>query len=323
MRRRKFLKLAGAAGTAGIFAPSVLRAQAAWPDRPVKMIVPFAAGGATDLVARPWAEAFGKAFGQQFVIENRGGASGMIGAEAAARSAPDGYTFFFTSNTTTVTLPLIRKLSYDAASFIPVARMGDSMGGFAMSPTVPAKTFHEMVAYAKANPGKLACGTSGSGTLPHLRYEMLRYKMGIDILNVPYRGGAETLQDILAGNIQLMNEASTLPHVKAGKLTMLCVNSPERFVDLPDIPTLTECGVKDADMASWFGLYAPPGTPKEIVERLNAKMIEISGTPEWKQKMVLVACIPETRGLAELQQLWDDDWKSTEQVIKAAGIKLE
>lgn len=323
MRRRQFLKVVGAAGTAGMFAPSILRAQGAWPDRPVKIIVPFAAGGATDLVARPWAELLGKAFNQQFVIENRGGASGMIGAEAAARSAPDGYTFFFSSNTTTVTLPLIRKLSYDAASFIPVARMGDSMGGFAMNPSVPAKTFHEMIAYAKANPGKIACGTSGSGTLPHLRYEMLRYKTGIDILNVPYRGGAETLQDILAGTIQLMNEASSLPHCKAGKLILLNINHTERFAEFPDVPTLTELGVQDADVPAWFGLYAPGGTPAEIVDRMNKKVNEIAATSEMKSRLQTVSAVPVIQTPDEIRAYMAKDSKSLAELIKVANIKFE
>lgn len=323
MRRRQFLKVVGAAGTAGMFAPSILRAQGAWPDRPVKIIVPFAAGGATDLVARPWAELLGKAFNQQFVIENRGGASGMIGAEAAARSAPDGYTFFFSSNTTTVTLPLIRKLSYDAASFIPVARMGDSMGGFAMNPSVPAKTFHEMIAYAKANPGKIACGTSGSGTLPHLRYEMLRYKTGIDILNVPYRGGAETLQDILAGTIQLMNEASSLPHCKAGKLILLNINHTERFAEFPDVPTLTELGVQDADVPAWFGLYAPGGTPAEIVDRMNKKVNEIAATSEMKLRLQTVSAVPVIQTPDEIRAYMAKDSKSLAELIKVANIKFE
>jgi tripartite-type tricarboxylate transporter receptor subunit TctC len=216
MNRRGFLKLATGASASSVFAPSILRAQGKWPERPVRIILPFGAGGATDLVARPWADWLSKAFNQQFVIENRGGASGMIGAEAAAKAPPDGYTFFFTSNTTTVTLPLIRKLAYDANSFIPVARMGDSMSGFVIHPSVGVKTFPEMIAYAKKNPGKLAYGSSGAGTLPHLRYEMLVQKTGVDILHVPYRGGADTLNDLLAGNIHMMNEASSLAHVKAG-----------------------------------------------------------------------------------------------------------
>ena len=323
MRRRRFLTLAGSAGAATFASPAILKAQGTWPDRPVKIIVPFAAGGATDLVARPWAEVLGKAFNQQFIIENRGGASGMIGAEAAAKSAPDGYTFFFSSNTATVTLPLLRKLSYDAASFIPVARMGDSMGGFAMNPSVPAKTFHEMIAYAKANPGKLACGTSGPGTLPQLRYEMLRYKTGVDILGVPYRGGAETLQDILAGNIQLMNEASSLPHCKAGKLILLNINHTERFAEFPDVPTLTELGIKDADVPAWFALYAPGGTPAEIVDRINKTANQLAATPEMKARLQTVSAVPVIQTPDEIRAYMDKDRAGLAELIRVANIKFE
>ena len=322
MKRRDFLQASAGAAAASVIGRAPALAQA-WPSRPVRFIVSFAAGGATDLVARPWAEALGKAFGQQFVIENRGGASGLIGNEAAFRSPPDGYTFLFTGNTGTVGLPLLRKHNFDPSQFIIVGHTGTSVVGFTVHPSVGAKTMQELLDYAKKNPGKLNFGSSGAGTQPHLRYEMFRYKTGADIAHIPYRGGADSLQDLLAGNIQLMCEASTLPHVKAGKLIMLCVNAPQRFEDLPDVPTLTECGIKDADMTSWFGIYAPPGTPQDIVERLNAKMNEISVTPEWKKKMALVACIPQTGTVAELQKLLDDERKTTADVIKAAGIKLE
>ncbi|MDX2158429.1 MAG: tripartite tricarboxylate transporter substrate binding protein [Hyphomicrobiaceae bacterium] len=323
MRRRNFLKLAAGAGAAGVLAPSIVKAQGSWPERPVKMIVPFAAGGATDLVARPWAEWLTKAFNQQFVVENRGGASGMIGAEAAAKSPPDGYTFFFSSNTATVTLPLLRKLSYDADSFQVVARMGDSVSGFVIHPSVGVKTFQDMIAYAKKNPGKLAFGSSGAGTLPHLRYEMLKIRTGVDILHVPYRGGADTLNDLLAGNIQLMNEGSSLPHVKAGKIHLLNVNHFERFAEFPDVPTLTELGVKDADVPAWFSLYAPAGTPKEIIQKLNAKAIEIAKAPETKARLQTVACVPVAQTIPEMQQYWEQDKKRTAELVKQAKIKFE
>jgi tripartite-type tricarboxylate transporter receptor subunit TctC len=322
MKRRDFLQAAAGAAALSVAGRTPALAQG-WPNRPVRFIVSFAAGGATDLVARPWAEALGRAYGQQFVIENRGGASGMIGNEAAFRAAPDGYTFLFTGNTGTVTLPLLRKHNFDPRQFVLVGHTGNSVVGFTVHPSVGVKTMQELLDYARKNPGKLNFGSSGAGTQPHLRYEMLRHRTGVDIAHIPYRGGSESLQDLLAGNIQLMSEASTLPHVKAGKLIMLSVNSPHRFEDLPDVPTLTEAGIKDADMASWFGLYGPPGTPKEIVEGLNAKMNEISNSPEWRRKMALVACIPQAATLAELEKLWNDDWKTTAAVIKAADIKLE
>ena len=323
MKRRDFLRAAAGAAAVPVIGRASPSLAQAWPSRPVKFIVSFPAGGATDLVARPWADALTKALGQQFVVENRGGASGLIGNEAAFRAAPDGTTFLFTGNTGTVGLPILRKHSFDPRQFVIAAHTGTAVSGFTVHPSVGVKTMQELLDYAKKNPGKLNFGSSGAGTQPHLRYEMLRYKTGVDIAHIPYRGGSDSLNDLLAGNIQLMNEASTLPHVKAGKLIMLCVNSQSRFADLPDVPTLTECGVKDADMASWFGIYAPPGTPKEIIEKLNAKTNEISASADWKQKMALVANIPATATLPELRRIWDEDWKSTEAVMKAANIKLE
>ena len=322
MRRRQFLQTASAATAIGTLGRQRAFAQS-WPDRPVKLIVSFAPGGATDLVARPWADALMKAFGQQFVVENRGGASGLIGNEAAFRAPPDGHTFLFTGNTGTVGLPLLRKHNFDPRQFLPVAHTGNAVSGFVVHPSVGVKTMSELLDYARKNPGKLNFGSSGAGTQPHLRLEMLKYRAGVDIAHIPYRGGSDSLQDLLAGNIQLMNEASTLPHVKAGKLIMLSVNAPTRFSEVPDVPTLTEGGVKDADMGSWFGIYAPPGTPREIIQKINAKANELSPTAEWKAKMALVACIPVVATVEEMQKIWDDDWKSTADVIKAANIKLE
>lgn len=317
MRRRQVLQLAAAA-----LIPSVAARAQSWPAKPVRLIVSFPAGGATDLVARPWAEALSRALGQQFVVENRSGASGMIGNEAAFRAAPDGHTFLFTGNTGTVSVPLLYKQSFDARQFLAVAHLGTGVSGFTIHPSVGVKTFAEFMDHARKNPGKLNFGSSGAGTQPHLRLEMLKFRTGVDIAHIPYKGGAESLQDLLAGHIQLMNEASTLPHVKAGKLIMLNVNTPTRFVEFPDIPTLTECGVKDADMGSWFGLYAPPGTPKDIIAKLNAKINEISAQPEWKVTMQRVANLPVVATIDEVQKTWDEDWKNTEQVIKTAGIKV-
>jgi tripartite-type tricarboxylate transporter receptor subunit TctC len=322
MRRRDFLQLAAGATAFNALSPATARAQA-WPARPVKLIVPFAAGGATDLLARPWAEALGKAFGQQFVIENRGGASGLIGAEAAFRSAADGYSYLFSSNSPTVFQPQLRKINYDSKQFVLVARMGDSISGFVVHPKHGFKTLQDLVNYAKANPGKLTFGSSGAGTTTHMRLEALKFKTGIDILHVPYRGGADSLTDLLAGVIDIMNEGATLPHAKAGKLTLLNVNHFERFAEFPDVPTLTEAGVKDADVPVWFGLYAPPGTPKDIVEKLNAKINEISKTPEMKDTMQKASAVPVIQNLADLQKHFDDDYKYIGDLIKSANIKIE
>ena len=322
MRRRELLSTAVAAGLLSLLAPDMASAQA-WPDKPVKIVVPFAAGGATDLLARPWADALGKAFGQQFVIENRGGASGLIGAEAAFRSAPDGYTFLFSSNSTTVFQPLLRKINYDSKQFVLVARMGDSISGFVVHPKHGFKTLQDMIDYARKNPGKLVFGSSGPGTTTHMRLEALMHTAKIDIMHVPYRGGADSITDLLSGTIDIMNEGSTLPHAKAGKLTLLNVNHSERFADFPDVPTLVEAGIKGADVPVWFALYAPPGTPAEIVEKLNAKINEISATADMKAKMQLASAMPVVQSLPDLRRHFEDDFKSIEALIKAANIKIE
>lgn len=324
MRRRDFLTAAAGTSAATTFniLPSPARA-AEWPEKPVRFIVAYAAGGATDLLARPWADALGRAFNQQFVVENRGGGSGIIGAEAAFKAAPDGYTFLFTGNTNTILVPLLRPHSFDVRKFVAVARMGDAINGFTMHPGLGIKTFADMIAYAKKNPGKLVYGSSGPGTAPHLRLEMLKFRTGVDILHVPYRGGSDSLQDLLAGNIHLMNEGSTLPHVRAGKLNLLNINFPTRVPDFPDVPTLTECGVPDSDLVSWFGLYGPPGLPPEIVQKLHAKISEIAATEAMKKTMQLASAVPVIQTTAELNAFWQKEWKASEDLIKVAGIKLE
>lgn len=322
MRRRQFLVLGSSAIAAGVMPRTTAQART-WPDKPVKIIVPFAAGGGTDAVARPWADKFGQIFGQQFVVENRGGASGLIGTEAAAKAAPDGYTLLISSNTTTVNLPLLRKVPYDPKSLEPVARVGDVVTGFVIQTAVGVKTFAEMIAYCKANPGKLAFGSSGSGTAPHLRLEMLKFKAGVDILHVPYRGGADSLVDILSNNIQMMNEPVTLPHVKAGKLHLLNINHAQRSVDFPDIPTLTELGHPGADVPIWFSIWAPAGTPKDIQQRINEEVVKHSKTEEVKEKLRLAGAAPVIQTIEEMVKFREEDSKAMAALIELAKIKIE
>ena len=321
LHRRELLAAAAGAFATGIASRG--SAQPAWPDRPVKVIVPFAAGGGTDAVARPWCDKLSQVFGQQFVVENRGGASGIIGTEATVKSAPDGYTFLMSSNTTPVNLPLLRKVPYDPKALTPVARIGDVVTGFVIHASVGVKTFNEMLDHARKNPGKLAFGSSGPGTGPHLRYEMLRFRTGIDLLHVPYRGGADALTDILGNNIQMMNEPVTLPHVKAGKLHLLNINHSERSADFPDIPTLTELGYPDSDAPIWFSVWAPAGTPREILQRLNEEIVKQSKTAEMKEKLRLAGAAPVIQSLDEISAFREADSKTMAELIKTAQIKIE
>jgi tripartite-type tricarboxylate transporter receptor subunit TctC len=295
-----------------------------WPERPVKIILPYAPGGATDAIARPWAERLSEAFGQQFVIENRGGASGMIGVEAAVKSAPDGYTFLLTPNSAIAIIPSLRKAPYDATKQLePVARVGDIIGGFVVHPSVGVKTLKELIEYAKQNPGKLSFGSAGLGTSTHLRLEMLKLRAGIDILHVPYRGSADALSDVLPGNVHMMNEIVVYPHVKAGKLILLAINHSERHPEFPDIPTLREAGIANADVPIWFAMFAPSGTPKDIVAKLNAKIVEISKTDDMKAKMRALSVAVPAQSPEALGQHLLDDIKLNLEVIKAANVKIE
>lgn len=321
MRRREFLGLAGATLVTGVST----RARAAeWPQRPVKLILPYAPGGATDLIGRPWADKLTHAFGQQFIIENRGGASGIIGTEAAAKAAPDGYTFLLTPNAPLSVQPMLRKTPYDPVkSFTPVGRVGDLISGFVIHPAAGPKTFKEMVDYAKANPGKLAYGSAGLGTASHLRLEMLKVKAGIDILHVPYRGNADALNDLLANTVQMMNEINPMPHVRAGKLILLDISYPERHPDFPNVPTLWEVGYGDAYVPSWYSIWAPAGTPPTIIERINTKMAEIARTPEMKARLLAinVACPVQTP--EEMGRHLAEDTKRNAELVKLTNLKIE
>lgn len=324
MKRRDFLKLSAAAVSSAFVSREASAQAASWPTRPVKLIIPYAPGGASDIIGRPWADALSQSFGQQFVIENRGGAAGAIGVEAASKAAPDGYTFLLTPSAAISILPLLRQTPYDAQkNFVPVARVGDSVSGFVIHPALGLKTMKEVVDYAKKNPGKLVYGSSGLGTIQHMRIEMIKYRGGVDILHVPYRGAGDALNDILAGQIHLMNEINVLPHAKAGKLNLLCMNSPDRVPEFPDTPTLTEAGYPNSDLPSWYALWAPVGTSVDIVDKLHTRVVEIIKTDAMQQKLRLVSAAPRIQTREQMSQFLIDDMKSNGELIKAANIKLE
>jgi tripartite-type tricarboxylate transporter receptor subunit TctC len=309
---------------AACIAASVRAQGKAWPDRPVKLILPYAPGGATDLIARPWSDKLSQAFGQQFVLEHRGGASGIIGTEAAAKAAPDGYTLLLTPNAPLTVQPLLRKTAYDPQkSFAPVARVGDLISGFAIHPAAGLKTFKEMIDYAKANPGKLAYGSAGLGTSSHLRIEMLKVKAGIDVLHVPYRGSADALNDLLANNVQMMNEINPMPHVRAGKLILLDISYPERHPDFPGVPTLWEVGYGDAYVPSWYAIWAPAGTPQDIIDKINGKIAELAAAAEMKARMLGLNVAVPVQTPSEMGRHLLEDTARVAELIKLTNLKLE
>jgi tripartite-type tricarboxylate transporter receptor subunit TctC len=324
MKRRDFLKLSGAAAIGGFSVKRASAQAATWPSKPVKLILPYAPGGATDLIGRPWAEKLSQVMGQSFVIDNRGGAGGMIGTEAVAKSAADGYTFLLTPNGPLSVLPNLRQVPYDPQKdFAPVGRVGDIVAGFVIHPMVGAKTFKEVVDYAKKNPGKLNYGSAGLGTSTHLRIEMLKYRAGIDIVHVPYRGSADSLNDLLPGNVQMMNEINVLPHVRAGKLILLNINYHTRSPDFPDTPTLTELGLPNSDVPIWYSIQAPAGTPKDIIEKFNAKIIEVAAADDMKKRMRDISVSVPSQTPADMAAFLRTDSAANSEVIKAANVKLE
>ena len=326
MHRRMFLKSA----VATLAAPAVLTSQsataqtAAWPNRLVKLILPYPPGGSTDLIGRPWGELLSQAFGQPFLIENKGGAGGAIGTDAAAKAAPDGYTFLVTPNNSLSILPQLRPVPYDPIkSFMPVARLGDLVCGFTVHPSLGIKSFKEMIAYAKSNPGKMAYGSAGLGTATHMRLEMLKSRAGLDILHVPHKGSGEALISLLGNTVQMMNEVNVIPHVKTGKLTLLNINHDARHPDFPEVPTLTQEGFADADVPIWFSMMAPTGTPPEIIERLNTRMTEIANTSDLRQKLGALNIVITTQKPEEVGAYLAKDTARNAELIKSAKITME
>jgi tripartite-type tricarboxylate transporter receptor subunit TctC len=302
-------------------------AQSSYPNKPIKMIVPFPAGGPTDSMARIVSDRLGTVLGQSVIVENRGGgAGGSIGAKAVASADPDGYTILITPGGSLTTGPAVHKnIGYDPAKvFTPVALLMTSPLIMSVHPDVPAKTIGELVAYAKANPGKLAWGSQGFGTAPHLLAEMFKLDHGVDILHVPYRGTAPLLVALVAGQVQIAVDPSTtsLPHILSGRLRPLAVTSKERFAKLPNLPTVAEAGFPRLQNTFWLGVVAPAGTPAAIIDKLNAAFRDALAQPVARERLAnlgadIAISTPHEFGkfLAEERALWID-------VVKKADVKV-
>jgi len=244
----------------------------AYPSRPVRLIVGFAPGGAADILGRITALKLSEALGQQFVVDNRGGAGGLIATEIAARASPDGYTLLFTSPPHAINAALYRKAAYEPVrDFAAVAHVVSTAMVLAGHPSVPFRTVQELVAHARANPGRLTYGSAGSGSSGHLAMELFRAATKADIVHVPYKGTGPVLNDLIAGQIQLTvgSAAPTLPQVRAGKVRAIAVTGKRRATVLPDVPTVAESGYPDFEVTQWFGILAPAGTPASVVIALN------------------------------------------------------
>jgi tripartite-type tricarboxylate transporter receptor subunit TctC len=257
-----------------------------YPNRPVKIIVPTPPGGPVDVIARITANYLQNALGKGFVVENRAGAGNTIGSKDAAEATPDGYTLLYSSASGLVIAPLLHPdAGYDPlTSFDPVALVGESSNILVVNPSVPAHSVAELVAYAKANPGKVNFSSGGIGVLPHLIGEMFKARAGLDIVHVPYKGGGPSINDVVAGNIQMTFEGTSvlLPLIQAGRLRALAVTTPKRISQLPDVPTMVESGFSNFVSTSWTGLLAPAHTPDAIIQKLNAAINDGLKTSQMK-----------------------------------------
>ena len=261
-----------------------------YPSRPVRLVVPFPAGGTTDILARAMAEKLSGALGQQFVVDNRPGAGGNIGSDIVAKSPPDGYTLLMgTVGTHAINPSLYPKMPYDhVKDFVPVVLVAGVPNVLVVNPTVPAKTVAELIALAKEKPGTINFASSGNGTSIHLSGELFKLLAGVQIAHVPYKGSAPALTDLIGGQVQIMfdNLPSALPHIKGGKLRALAVTSSKRAPALPDLPTIAESGVAGFEASSWFGILAPAATPRDIVQRINAEANKALHAPDMREKLL-------------------------------------
>ena len=259
-----------------------------YPNRVVKVVVPFGTGATSDIVARMISDRLTVAMGQPFIVENKPGAGGTIGTELVAKAPPDGYTLVLSTAATPITASAYQNLKYDTAAFASVVVLTHSPLGFAANPNFPPKTVREFIDYAKANPGQVNFGSLGVGTSHHLTGEKLKLDAGIDMVHVPYKGSGAAHADLMGGQIQVMfdNIVALMPHFKSGKLRPLAVSSAKRHPLLPDVPSISEAGVRDFEAVAWFGFLAPPGTPKDVVAKLNAEIVKVLAIPEIRQRLV-------------------------------------
>jgi tripartite-type tricarboxylate transporter receptor subunit TctC len=297
-----------------------------YPSRPIKLIVPFPAGGPTDVQARIVAQEMSKTLGQQIVIDNRGGAGGSIAAQAAATSAPDGYTVFFaTGGTHGINPSLYKNVPYDAVKdFDPVVFISTSPNVFVANPKFPANTMAELVDYAKKNPDKVDYATAGIGTTTHMSAELLQSVTGVKLVHVPYRGGGPAMNDLIGGQIELMVDGlpSAMPHIKAGSIKALGVTTSARAASAPEIPTVAET-VPGFEALAWFGLVVPKGTPKEAIDKLNAEANLALRSDLVKTRYAELGADPVGGSPQDLERQIVSELKKWAEVVKATGARVD
>ncbi len=301
-------------------------ALAQYPNRPIKLIVPFPPAGATDIVGRIVAQKLGERLGQSVVVENKPGAGGSIGSDIVAKSAPDGYTLLMATSSTHSIGPSLQKLPYDPIKdFAAITHVANVPNVLVVSPTLPVKDVKEFVALAKSRPGQLNFASSGVGTIVHLNGELFKMITGVDLVHIPYKGTALSIPDVANGNIAMLFDslASVMPHVRSNKVRPIAVNAPGRSPLLPEVPTFAEIGMTEYDTYTWFGMFAPAGTPAAIVARVQAEVVASLAAPDLRERFSQVGA--EAVGSTP-QQFTDRilaDTAKWARVIKAANVKLQ
>ncbi|MDO5624796.1 MAG: tripartite tricarboxylate transporter substrate binding protein [Pseudomonadota bacterium] len=297
-----------------------------WPSQPVRMIVPFSPGAATDQITRQLGHGLAQKLGQNFIVENRPGAAAMIGSEAAARAPGDGYTLLMSGPASMVTNRfLYKKLSYDPDAFEKVAVVAVTPNILLAHPSMPFKTLAEMVAYAKAHPGKLSYASFGAGTTSHLAGELLKAQAGIDLLHVPFKGAGEAIPALLSGQVSMYFDTimTGLPHVKAGKLVALGLSSAQRSPLAPEVPTIAEQGYPGYDIAPWYGIVAPKGTPPAIVRQLNTSINQLLQEPAFRDSLAGTGAEPRGGSVADFEAMVKEEIPRTEKLVRQSGVTMQ
>lgn len=317
--------LAGVVGAAGAISFSA-PALAAYPDKPVRIVVGFSAGGTTDVIARIMSKELTLALGQSFVVENKPGAGSNIGAEQVARSSPDGYTLYFVAVTSAINQTLYKNLNFDLTKDFTAVALGAKVPNIlVVNPDLPVKSVKDLVDYAHAHPGKLNFASSGSGTSIHMAGELFKMQAGVDVTHVPYRGSSPAITDLIGGQVQFMfdNMPSAWPHAQSGKLRALAVTTKERSPSAPNVPTMAESGFPEFDVSSWFGLIAPARTPPEVIDKLNAAMQAALDKPEVKKSFEQLGAVGVKTTPAEFQQFIEAEVTQWATVVKVSGATVD
>jgi tripartite-type tricarboxylate transporter receptor subunit TctC len=324
--KRRTCALAAVAAALAL-APLAAQAQAPFPAKPITIIVPFSAGGTTDILARVVGQYMSKDLGQPVIVDNRAGAAGNIGAQIVARAAPDGYTLLMgTVGTHAINQSLYKKMPFDPIKdFAPLSRVALVPNLLVANPSQPYKTVKEMIAYAKANPGKITFASSGNGTSIHLSGELFQHMAGVEMQHIPYRGSAPAVTDLIGGQTAVMfdNMPSSIAYVKSGKLRALAVTTPKRSPALPDVPTIAEAGVPGYSATSWFGLLAPANTPAPVVAKLNASILKALADPEVNKKLAEQGAEPHGEKPEQFAEFIRSETAKWGKTVKQSGATAE